>query len=106
MILLLYKIEANLPVIVMGETGCGKTALITKLNQILNNGEKTLKIININPSITDEDICKYMRIIDEEAKKNKEKELWAFFDQMNTCEYLSLITEIFINRTYNGEKFS
>ena len=30
MILLLYSIQANVPVIIMGETGCGKTALITK----------------------------------------------------------------------------
>ena len=36
MLLLMYRIRANIPVIIMGETGCGKTALITKLNQILN----------------------------------------------------------------------
>ena len=49
-------------------------------------------------------------------KKNKEAktkdknaieiadELWIFFDEINTCLSLSLLTEIFINRTYNGEK--
>jgi ABC-type cobalamin/Fe3+-siderophores transport system ATPase subunit len=36
----------------MGDTGCGKTTLITKLNQILNNGVKTVEIINIHPGIT------------------------------------------------------
>ena len=35
MVLLIYRIKANVPVILMGETGCGKTALITKLNQLL-----------------------------------------------------------------------
>ena len=43
MILLIYRIKANIPVIIMGETGCGKTALITKLNELLNNGKKQLK---------------------------------------------------------------
>ena len=85
MILLFNRIKENIPVIIIGETGCGKTALIIKLNQILNNGEITVKIINIHPGIIDEDICQKMEEIDEEAKKNKENEIWAFFDEINTC---------------------
>ena len=104
MILLAYRIKANIPVIIMGETGCGKTALIIKLNQILNNGDMSVKIINIHPWITDEDICKDMKKINEEAKKNKDKEIWILFDEINTCLSLSLLNEILINRTYNGEK--
>ena len=106
MILLAYRIKANIPVIIMGETGCGKTALIIKLNQILNNGEISVKIINIHPWITDEDICKDIKEINEEAKKNKDKEIWILFDEINTCLSLSLLNEILINRTYNGEKIS
>jgi energy-coupling factor transporter ATP-binding protein EcfA2 len=112
MVLLIYRIKANVPVIIMGETGCGKTSLITKLSQILNNGDKLVKIINIHPGITDEEICKKMKEINEEEKKkeyinnekNKRKELWVFFDEINTCLSLSLLTEIFNNRTFNGEK--
>ena len=58
MILLIYRILADVPVIIMGDTGCGKTTLITKLNQLLNNGKKTLEIIDINPAISDEFLCK------------------------------------------------
>jgi len=112
MILLVYRIRANVPVIIMGETGCGKTSLIKKLSQILNNGEELVEIINIHPGITDEQISSRMKEINEVAKKseyiNKEKnikkELWVFFDEINTCLSLSLLTEIFINRTFNGEK--
>ena len=112
MLLLIYIIKADVPVIIMGETGCGKTSLIIKLNQILNNGEKLLETINIHPSITDEEICKRMKEINEIAKrqeylikeKNIKKELWVFFDEINTCLSFSLLTEIFINRTFNGEK--
>ena len=42
----------------------------------------------------------------KKLKKKKENEIWAFFDEINTCLSLSLLTEIFINRTYNGEKLS
>jgi len=29
----------------MGETGCGKTAFIKKLNQLLNNGKTTVDLL-------------------------------------------------------------
>ena len=106
MVLLAYRIKANIPVIIMGETGCGKTTLIIKLNQILNNGEITVKTINMHPWTTDEDIFIKMKEIDEDAKNNKEKEIWVFFDEINTCLSMPFLTEIFINRTYNGEKLS
>jgi energy-coupling factor transporter ATP-binding protein EcfA2 len=103
MILILYRIIANIPVILMGETGCGKTALIKKLNQLLNNGKETLQTININPRYDDEKLTKEMNIINKKAK-SCEGELWVFFDELNTCDSLSLITEIFINRTYGGKE--
>jgi len=108
MVLLIYRIVANIPVIIMGDTGCGKTSLITKLNQILNGGKTTLKIINIHPGITDEILCEKMEEANKEADdlKSEGKDLWVFFDEMNTCLSLSLLTEIFINRNYNGKKFS
>ena len=103
MILILYRIKANIPVIIIGETGCGKTDLIIKLNQLLNNGEKLIKIIKIYPGITYKYICAKMKEINEEARKKKD-EIWLFFDEMNTClSLLSLLTEIFMNRTFNGE---
>ena len=106
MVLLIYRIQANVPVIIMGETGCGKTALITKLNQIINNGKKLLGTIKVHPGINDEIICEEMRKMNKSAKeKQKEgKEQWVFFDEINTCSSLTLLKEIFINRTFNGEK--
>ena len=120
MILLVYRIKANIPVIIMGETGCRKTALIIKLNQLLNNGEITVKIINIHSGITDDYLIKKMKEIKNEASQlltketlkksdkssNDEKEIWVFFDEINTCQSFSLLTEIFINRSFNGEKLS
>ena len=90
----------------MGDTGCGKTALITKLNQIINGGKSKLEIINIHPGITDKQLCEEMERVDKIANGVKDKETWVFFDEMNTCLSLSLLTEIFINRTYNGKSFS
>ena len=105
MVLLIYRIQANIPVIIMGETGCGKTALIKKLNQILNNGKNLVKVIDIHPGINDEDICKKMKEANKDAReKYGKKEYWVFFDEINTCLSFTLLTEIFINRTFNGKK--
>ena len=112
MIFLLYRIQADIPVIIMGETGCGKTSLIKKLNQLLNNGENLVHIIKIHPGIKDKDLCESMSKANEKAKKQefldekskKKKELWVFFDEINTSPSLTLLTEIFINRTFKGKK--
>ena len=105
MLLLFYRIKANIPVIIMGETGCGKTLLIEKLYQILNNGKMNIKRIILHPGTTDEIIYKEMKNIIEKSEKIKE-EIWILFDDINTSLSFSLLTEIFINRTYNGEIIS
>ena len=69
--------------------------MIKKLNQILNNGKITIKTINIYLSENDEDIYKNVKMINEESKNLKE-EIWVFFDEINTCQSFSLLTEIFI----------
>ena len=105
MILLLNRIQLNIPFILMGETGCGKTTLIIKLNQIVNNGEILLERIDINPELTEEIICNELKRINKKASNQKE-EFWVFLDNINTCKSLGLITEIFTYRTFNGEKLN
>jgi hypothetical protein len=39
--------------------------------------------------------------VDKKSKQRKEQ--WVFFDEINTCLSLSLLTEIFNNRTFNEE---
>ena len=104
MILILYRITAKIPIILMGKKGFGKTFLIRKLNQLLNDGNETIKIININPTYNDKKLVKRTEEINKRAKIYKGKELWLFFDELNTCDFLVLITEIFMNISYNGEK--
>ena len=57
MILIIFRIQANIPVIMMGETGCGKTSLIRIISQLLKSEMKTL---NIHAGISDKDIIEFM----------------------------------------------
>ena len=69
----------------------------------LNNGEEHLEIININPGVDDDYLIKRMNEINARAKSNG-KDLWVFFDELNTCDSLVLLTEIFMKKSYNGIK--
>ena len=121
MALILLRIRANIPVIMMGETGCGKTSLIRKLSELINNGStKKMKILNIHAGINDKDIINFLekKVIKqaqklqekENEKKQKlvkgqfysEKKLWVFLDEINTCKSMGLISEIMCKHTYQG----
>ena len=125
MALILLRIRARIPVIMMGETGCGKTSLIRKLSELLNNGDQNkMKILNIHAGTSDKEIIKFLdkkvipdaEILEKEekekAKKLKEtdkgfiydeKKLWVFLDEINTCKSMGLITEILCKHTYQGK---
>ena len=128
MLLILLKIRENVPVIMMGETGCGKTSLIRKLDELLNNGEDKMKILNIHSGITNEKIVEFlfskqeynkMSIIDEakelekleqctyeemlkKGKYYEKRKLWIFLDEINTCNSLGLISELICKHSCNG----
>ena len=107
MILFLYRLLADIPVILMGETGCGKTGLIRKLYQLLNDGEdmnQEKNMINVDSNINDDKLIKKMNDINGEARLNKGKDFWVLFDEINTCNSLGLLNEIFVNRSYGGIK--
>ena len=116
---------AGIPVILMGETGCGKTFLIRMISQIYSKKKvkkgseeekvkkEILKIKNIHAGITEEDIIKFMKEnvieeakkLDEINKKNNENEkIWVFFEHFNTSTCMEIITEIICNKTMKGEK--
>eukprot|EP00833_Pecoramyces_ruminatium_P011449 jgi/Orpsp1_1/1185481/evm.model.c7180000093977.2 len=106
LILIYLRIRANIPVILLGETGSGKTALIrimAKLKDI------TMHILNIHAGIEDNDIIQFLREKDLFEGNNKEKvndnnEVWVFLDEINTCNSLGLISEIMLKHSCNGEK--
>ena len=123
MVLILLRIRANIPVIMMGETGCGKTSLIRKLSEMKNNGDKTkMKILNMHAGTNDNDIITFMKekvipeaekiTSDEKELKEKYKKenqffedtkLWVFFDEINTSKSMGLISELMCKHTCQGK---
>ena len=148
MILILDRINCDIPVILMGETGVGKTSLIKILANIIFKGnlDDNLKILNIYSGIDDNEIIQFLKDIIEEAefndnvrmvsmkdeinsmsreqkqkylaekkvteenlykdlKKRLDKQkIWVFFDEINSCNSMGLLTEILCKKTYLGNK--
>ena len=104
MILILIRIRANIPVIMMGETGCGKTSLIRMIADLKQN---KMKILNIHAGITDKDIIDFMKknnfLYNKDEKPSKEKQ-WVFLDEINTCNSMGLISEMMCHHTMQGAK--
>mgnify|MGYP002623021467 CR=1 FL=1 len=138
-VLILMRIRAKIPIIMMGETGCGKTTLINMASKLFNKGQSNIKQMNIHAGITDTDIIDFMektkekvKMEDEKILKEKEDEfekdleknkkaynkeklfksykekiynrkIWIFFDEINTCNSMGLLTEIICKNSIYGK---
>jgi ABC-type oligopeptide transport system ATPase subunit len=108
MVRILLNIEAKIPVILMGETGVGKTKILEMLATLYGRGRLNWKKKEIHAGTTDEEIVAFIdKTIEEDKIENPDKDLtWVFFDEINTCNSLGLITEIMCKHTYLGKKIS
>ncbi|XP_059700093.1 E3 ubiquitin-protein ligase RNF213-like isoform X2 [Haemorhous mexicanus] len=102
------RFRCNIPVVIMGETGCGKTRLVKFLCQLRRRSAEVenMKLVKVHGGTTAEMI--YTRIKEAEAlaKSNKEQhglDTILFFDEANTTEAVSSIKEVLCDRTVQGE---
>lgn len=58
MIQILLRFKTGIPVLIMGETGCGKTSLINTLGEIL---DYKIEIFNVHSGISDLDIVRFLK---------------------------------------------
>ena len=101
------KFRCNIPVIIMGETGCGKTRLISFMCKIQANNLKiqNMVILKIHGETTKQDIISGYRNALRLAEENVTHyvDTILFFDQANTSCTIGLIKEILCDRRIDGE---
>jgi ABC-type glutathione transport system ATPase component len=94
------RLKLGLPVIIMGETGCGKSTLIRNLCAVLGCPLKTL---NVHGGMEDTDIIAWMtKQISAAEKMRSCSRIIVFLDEVNTCNSMGLFKEIVCDRTMNG----
>ena len=108
MILILFRIFANIPVILMGETGCGKTELIKQLMKMLNkdkdNQSNNFITKNMHSGVKESEIIEVIEQAEKNLKESKNNIICIFFDEINTTSLLSKMKEIFVNHSLNGKE--
>ena len=108
---ILMRFRCNIPVVIMGETGCGKTRLIQFMCslQALQTGATNMLILKVHGGTKERDVmCKV-----EEAEKlarynfhNHNIDTVLFFDEANTSPAIGLIKEIMCDRRMYGRHIS
>ncbi|XP_078257452.1 E3 ubiquitin-protein ligase rnf213-alpha-like isoform X1 [Rhinoraja longicauda] len=102
------RFRCEIPVIVMGETGCGKTRLVKFLCDLQKGDRETenMKLVKVHGGTTAESI--YVKIAEAEdlAIENKQRyklETVLFFDEANTTEAIHAIKEVLCDKTVRGK---
>ncbi|XP_038557039.1 E3 ubiquitin-protein ligase rnf213-alpha [Micropterus salmoides] len=105
------RFRCGIPVIIMGETGCGKTRLIKFLCELRRSGVATenMKLVKVHGGTTSEMIYTKVREAEDIASINKLDygfDSVLFFDEANTTEAISSIKEVLCDKTVRGERLT
>lgn len=105
------RFRCGIPVIIMGETGCGKTRLIKFLCELRRIGVATenMKMVKVHGGTTSEMIYTKVREGEDIAAVNKQDygfDSVLFFDEANTTEAISSIKEVLCDKTVKGESLN
>eukprot|EP01047_Picozoa_sp_COSAG01_P003877 COSAG01_NODE_121_length_25291_cov_10.011670_2_plen_4872_part_00 len=96
MALVVLRIHAGLPVIIVGHSGCGKTSLLTYLAELCG---VRFKVLNVHAGTTEETLQEFVFGLQELAL---EGEVWGFLDEINACTHLGLINDLICHRMHDG----
>ncbi|XP_052062754.1 E3 ubiquitin-protein ligase rnf213-alpha-like isoform X2 [Mytilus californianus] len=110
-ILAIYmRFRCDIPVIIMGETGCGKTRLIKfmcALQQPPGVKVENMILMKVHGGTKPSDIIRKVKKAEEIASKNsatyKNMDTVLFFDEANTTEAIGVIKEIMCDKSLGGK---
>lgn len=104
------RFRCGIPVIIMGETGCGKTRLIKFICELQRGRVATqnMKLVKVHGGTTSEMIYSKVKEAEHMASINKQSynlDSVLFFDEANTTEAISSIKEVLCDKMVRGERF-
>jgi hypothetical protein len=96
--LILMRVRGRVPIILMGETGCGKTTLVRFLAHI---ARVHFRVLNVHAGTSEADVVSFIADCEEVGSATCEP-VWVFLDEINTSDQVGLIAEIVCDRTCLG----
>ena len=73
MMLVHVRVTAGLPVVIMGETGCGKTSLLKYLARAASIDDDNFRVLNIHAGIGKAQIIEFVRNAEQHARETGEQ---------------------------------
>ncbi|GAA6104753.1 E3 ubiquitin-protein ligase rnf213-alpha-like isoform X4 [Tachysurus ichikawai] len=103
------RFRCGIPVIIIGETGCGKTRLIKFMCELQRSGipADNMKLVKVHGGTTPHNIYAKVQEAETIASLNKEKyglQSVIFFDEANTTEAISCLKEVLCDNSVQGHK--
>ncbi|XP_042587954.1 E3 ubiquitin-protein ligase rnf213-alpha-like isoform X2 [Cyprinus carpio] len=102
------RFRCGIPVIIMGETGCGKTRLIKFLCEMHRGvvSSDNMKLVKVHGGTSSDMIYTKVREAEDMALRNKKDHGFdsvLFYDEANTTEAIGSIKEILCDNTAKGQ---
>ncbi|XP_044870406.1 E3 ubiquitin-protein ligase rnf213-alpha-like [Mauremys mutica] len=105
------RFQCGIPVIIMGETGCGKTKLVQFMCSLQRAGRdvQNMMLVRVHGGTSSKIIHQKVKEAIELAHYNEEThnmDTVLFFDEANTTEAVFAIKEVLCDQSVNGEPIS
>ena len=95
--LLALKAELNIPIMIVGQSGCGKTFLVKNTSQHILGHECEVK--TLHNGFNEFDLKDWLSAQFERARKLPEgKKVWVVFDEINTAGCQCFLEELLVER--------
>ena len=98
MALIHLRIQAGIPMCMLGDTGCGKTSLLRHLADMVG---VHLVAFNVHAGTSQQHIQAALQRA-EQAAEDRMEDCWLFLDEVNTCCHLGLIADLVVHRCWMG----
>lgn len=104
-----FRVSSGIPVVIMGETGCGKTFSI---NYLARFQSIPFFKLDVHGGITDDDVLEFMnqevipacsRVTSPSIESGAPEQVWCFLDEINTCGSLGLFKEMICDGSMQGK---
>ena len=103
MLSIYIRVQCGVPVVLLGECGCGKTLLIRYLCNWL--GIEFL-VLDVHGGSTEEDFIQIFQKGDSIIKSGISREVYIFLDEVNTCPHMGLISQVICQRTIYDQRIN
>jgi hypothetical protein len=94
--MIIQRAYLQIPIVIMGATGCGKTYMIQFLAECLL--QHNYRCFTLHSGVSERDIIELMIEEQSKAMRSLDKTFWILFDEFNTSPLQCLISEIMVDR--------